>query len=102
MGKITRADLAESPFRYFETGEGLFDASAPKTVWLPLAGFEADTRFRRSALTIWNRMNAMLGSDRHPLRIGLHPYDLELLLHDAIPDYLRRVTVARHYRDVCA
>ncbi len=100
MGNVRRSDLAASPYRYFESGGGYFDANELKTVWLPLAGFEADTRFRSNALMAWNRLNALLGSDRHPLRIGLHPYDLELLLHEAVPGYLGKVTIARHYRDV--
>lgn len=100
MGAVTRADLAASPFRYFETGHGLYDARTSSSAWLPLAGFEADTRFRRHALTWWNRLNAFTGSDSHPLRIGIHPFDLELLLGDSMHSYLARVSITRHYRDV--
>jgi predicted deacetylase len=80
MGGIPRSRLYGLGFRYFETLTGVFDAGAGRFRRLPLAGFEADTRFRALALRTVNRVCASLASADRPLRIAIHPRDPELLL----------------------
>ena len=92
MGVITPEQLQKAPFRYFENTSGLYDSKTNTHKNLPLIGFEADTIFRQTSLKIWNRMNMAVSSDKRPLRISLHPYDLDLRLANSIQHYLDRVT----------
>ena len=80
LGALTREDLARLPYRWYEVLQGFLDRSG----WLhrtPLVGYEADTGFRRRALRVTNGLARRIAAvTRRPLRIGLHPPDLELLL----------------------
>lgn len=81
MGSLGLRDLGALPFRWYEILRGFVEARTGRVRWVPLAGFEADTTFRKVGLRLWNRLNvaaAMRG--RGPLRISIHPGDLELLL----------------------
>jgi hypothetical protein len=70
---------------------------------LPLAGFEADTRFRAAFLNIMNRLLCQYGRRRGlPVRIGIHPRDPELLLADALEQLLRQDWTALRYADLQA
>ncbi len=100
MGALTNRDLAASPFRFFEVTSGLYDAKTGQSRRLPLAGFEADTRWRRDSLRIWNAINASQASAQRPVRLGLHPHDLELLLSQSVHQYLRRVTQGHDYQSL--
>lgn len=80
LGSLTREDLARLPYRWYEILRGFLDR-AGRLHATPLAGYEADTGFRRRALRVTNGLARGVArlTDR-PLRIGLHPRDLELLL----------------------
>ena len=81
LGRLTAADLRDLPFRRYEVLGGLVDGDTGRTRRLPLVGFEADTRFREVALRAFNALNAAVARRRAlPLRISIHPFDLELLL----------------------
>jgi len=80
MGRIERRRLPGLGFRYFETLTGLYDAGTGRFRRLPLAGFEADTRFRALVLRGFNRAALALARPGRPLRIAIHPCDAELLL----------------------
>ncbi len=81
MGRLTRQDLRDLPFPRYEVLRGLLDARSGRLRWLPLAGFEADTRFRQVSLRLFNGLNARLaGRTGRPLRVSLHPPDLDYLL----------------------
>lgn len=97
MGALTQQDLADSPFRFFEVTKGLYDAEHRQSRRLPLAGFEADTNWRRTSLRLWNAINAGLAGPQRPLRLGLHPHDLELLLSRSARQYMQRVTQGCDY-----
>lgn len=100
MGALTRQDLAASPFRFFEVTSGLYDTRTGQSRRLPLAGFEADTPWRRSSLRVWNAINVSRASAQRPVRLGLHPHDLELLLSRSVHQYLQRVTQGHDYRSL--
>lgn len=91
LGAIDDAGLARTPFRYIETTSGLVDVRSGRKRWLPLVGFEADTRVRQWLLTVSNTINVWLTSRARPLRISIHPFDDEYRLAAAMDRLLRRV-----------
>lgn len=93
LGRIPRSRLAATGFRLFETLTGVLDAASGHHRMLPLVGFEADTALRAITLRLLNRLNiALARATGRPLRVGLHPHDLELKLHRAIPPLLAGCT----------
>lgn len=93
LGPLRRTDLAKAPFEMIETTRGLIhlqaDASADPAMIhfqkLPLTGYEADTPLRECFLRRWNAAQAALAA-RHsrPLRISIHPDDLQLRAADQL------------------
>jgi hypothetical protein len=93
LGRIPSSRLAATGFRLFETVTGVLDAASGHHRMLPLVGFEADTALRAITLRSLNRLNiALARATGRPLRVGLHPHDLELKLHRAIPPLLAGCT----------
>ena len=92
MGRITREQLSQAPFRYFENTSGIYDSELKLMRYLPLIGFEADTTLRQSVLGAWNRMNRCCQSRRRPLRVSIHPKDLQLKLKQQLLTTLAKVT----------
>jgi len=80
MGAIPAQRLCGLGFRYFESLTGVFDAATGRFRRLPLAGFEADTRWRALTLRALNRLALALAGPERPLRLAVHPRDSELLL----------------------
>lgn len=81
LGALPFASLGSLPFRSYEILRGIVDAATGRLRWLPLVGFEADTTFREVSLKCWNSLNwAVARAFRGPLRISIHPGDLDLLL----------------------
>lgn len=87
LGAIGEAALRRLPYRRIEALQGFMvmnAGGAPAVAPCPLIGFEADTRFRAGALTVFNAASIRWARLRHrPLRIGFHPHDLSLRLRDA-------------------
>jgi len=79
MGRVSRQQLRELGYRWYETLTGIYDARTDTFRRLPLTGFEADTATRKLTLTVLNRANIALGriTDR-PVRLAIHPADLRL------------------------
>lgn len=100
MGALNLDDLALSPFRYFETLQGIMDSASGKRLFLPLAGFESDNRFRCAFLQPWNSLQRILSSSRRPLRIGIHPHDFEYGLSGQLERFLRQTTHSLHYSEL--
>ncbi len=100
MGKISRSKLKELPFQYYEFLSGLFDKKTEKFVKCPLAGFEADRVWRERFLRCWNWVNQSLGTKNQPVRISIHPYDLQYRMASQIPLWLEQVDVFVDYRDL--
>jgi predicted deacetylase len=81
LGSVPMSALESLPFRWYEILRGFVEARTGQVRWLPLAGFEADTTFREVSLRIWNGLNVVLAKRwRGPLRISVHPDDIDLLL----------------------
>lgn len=81
LGALSRTELQKLPFRWYETLIGLYDSDLGTFTRLPLAGFDADTAFRRWFLLCWNRLNVSVARcSSRPVRVALHPNDLNLFL----------------------
>jgi hypothetical protein len=86
MGAVLRSDLSTLPYRLYETLSGIFDAENEQFLPLPLCGFEADTVFRKHLLRCLNAINLWWAGNRLvPVRVAIHPFDLQLrLCHDLL------------------
>jgi predicted deacetylase len=81
LGALPRSSLNSLPFRWYEVLRGFVDGATGRLRWIPLVGFEADTTFREISLRVWNGLNGYVARAlRGPLRISIHPGDLDLLL----------------------
>ena len=88
------------PFSLIESTCGLLFHTGKKR-WLPLLGFEADTRLRAIFLRFFNGLNYWLAALSHaPLRIAIHPEDLELKLSDALLATLNTGYEWQNYQDI--
>lgn len=97
MGPISREQLCQLPFRFFETEFGVWDGHARHAYQLPVVGYEADTQWRKLAVRTWNKLNILRASSRRPLRISIHPFDYQYLVADDIACHLSMVTHWLHY-----
>lgn len=85
MGRLSRDDLDALPFRYYETQTGIYDSERRVFRRLPVVGYLADTRTRAVALRLSNAFNrAVARVLRRPLRVSIHPPDLDLHLADRL------------------
>lgn len=101
MGRIGPATLQALPFRYYEYLSGVYDAKTGAHRVLPLTGYEADTKGRAIFLRWFNRLNAWLARVlRRPLRIGIHPYDLDYYTADQLRGYVARAPRCIGYPEV--
>jgi len=90
LGALRRSDLKSLPFRWYEILRGFVEGETGRIRCLPLAGFEADTTFRKVSVRLWNGLNVALAKRvRGPLRISIHPDDLELLLRGDLKRLVR-------------
>lgn len=99
-GALHWSDLDSLPFRRVETLGGVYDRDQQRFHWLPMTGYEADTAFRTISVRLWNRMNLALGSDKRPIRLGIHPGDLTLRLADDLRALVREGGTALSYREI--
>ncbi len=100
LGKLKREDLTSLPFRYYENAGGIFDAQEKRYRRLPLLGFEADTRLRQCFLRAWNHGNKALCSRLSPIRIAVHPFDLQYRLGGDLKDCLATIAQWQNYRTI--
>ena len=77
-GVLPQEAMKVLPFRLYETQWGVFDAFAGTYMRLPVTGYMADTRFREKALRACNGFSRRFFPG--PLRIAIHPQDLDLRL----------------------
>lgn len=79
LGALRPTDLAELGYRVAEVQSGYHDLERARFHRTPLIGFEADTWWRERALGVFNATQiASARRSGRPLRLGLHPFDLEL------------------------
>jgi len=87
MGRIRKKTLKAMPFRLFETQTGVYDADTGIFHRMPVAGYMADTALRAKALKINNFINRRRVFA--PLRIAVHPDDLNLPLAEDLKAHLK-------------
>jgi predicted deacetylase len=91
MGRLRKDDLAELPFRWYETLTGVRDADVGAFRLLPLVGYMADTPGRAWSLRVLNALNrAAAAVLRRPLRVSIHPPDLRLRIGRDLLRFLER------------
>jgi len=102
MGRISCARLkSDCPFPLYERFDGVIDPAVEHLKPLPLLGYEADNALRAPALRLWNRWNiARARRQTLPIRIGIHPRDLELKLADELEHALAQPIEALDYRSL--
>lgn len=88
-GRLSNRTLHARGFELIETLVGITDTNSGKRRFLPLAGFEADTRFRAIALRVLNEANlAFARLTRRPIRVAVHPDDERLLLRGQLDAWM--------------
>ena len=98
MGAVSKPALRTLPFRYFEYFSGIYDTHSDTFSYAPLTGYEADTAFRSVVLKGWNQINLLAATKcNKPLRISIHPYDLDYRLADDLCALLARPLEYRDY-----
>ncbi|RZO86085.1 MAG: DUF2334 domain-containing protein [Oceanococcus sp.] len=81
LGQIAFAELKSTGYRRVEITRGELCVDQGRLEHQALLGFEADTSLREHALRAWNRTQLALAQVGHlPLRIAIHPQDLQLRL----------------------
>lgn len=101
MGAIRRSAFRDLPFRYYETLTGARDTDSGRFQSMPVIGFEADTRLRAIVLRISNAVNLLrIRLTKQPLRIAIHPHDLDYLLAPDVERLLRKAKGAMGARFV--
>lgn len=101
LGPISKADLAQAPYKRIETTRGLIHLGLPSIQFqkLPLSGYEANTLFRKFFLRRWNASQAKAAKRRNlPLRISIHPDDLKLGLADQMDEQIQSVQAFLKYK----
>jgi len=101
LGSLKAEDLLQTPFSVLETQFGLRyrrSQTLSETAYLPLSGYEADTPLRESFLRTWNSVQLKISVLRTlPLRISIHPFDLELRIADQLSKHLQLVSTVYPY-----
>jgi len=91
MGQLNTATLQRLPFRFYESTSGLLDSQQNRFQRLPLAGFEADRRWRSPCLRAWNGINRVATASQRPIRLSIHPFDHRNYLASSLKQWLSRV-----------
>ena len=100
ISRIDLRDLDKLPFRQYETLVGIYDSGARSFRRTAMVGFEADTAFRALSCRIWNRLNLWVAGTSKPVRVAIHPRDLQLLLADDLRAFLGQGGQALSYRGI--
>ncbi|WP_346765535.1 polysaccharide deacetylase family protein [Thioalkalivibrio sp. XN8] len=100
LGPLDPARDRDLPFQLWEDLGGIRYAGRTGRRWLPLAGFEADTRLRATVVRMVNRLGFQLAKGSRPLRFAIHPGDLDLMLAAELRAGLDRIDGLLSYRDL--
>jgi len=92
MGAVSKEQLQQLPFRTYEYFHGVYDSERNQVVRCPLMGFEADTWLRATCCRMFNSFNMTFKPGAGPLRISLHPHDLQLRLRNDLITVCQRVS----------
>lgn len=78
MGNVARPLLRRLPFTQYETLSGVYHRDDDSFDRLPLTGYEADSPLRALFLRRFNQYQRSRAAHTGlPLRVGIHPYDLQ-------------------------
>lgn len=100
-GKLELREWKQLPFSQLETLSGVTHLYTGHHVPLPLTGYEADNRIRATVLRFFNFLNKQRARrSGKPLRIGLHPFDLDYFLARHALSDLNRVDQFCRYSDL--
>ena len=101
MGSVSRDVLGKMPFEMYEFLSGVYHVHKRVFTKLPLVGYEADTRLRQLSLRVSNAANSalrvILGK---PLRVAIHPFDLDYHLANDLRRLLSFPIRAMRYSDI--
>ncbi|PDH29988.1 MAG: DUF2334 domain-containing protein [Puniceicoccaceae bacterium MED-G30] len=101
LGSIGREALSRLPYRIVENTRGVIHTQRAECTGLPLIGFEADNARRKSFLRIWNHWQVCRATrSGKPLRISIHPDDLQLRLADQMDTIIGLPTEFLSYRNL--
>ena len=104
LGTIDKKTLAKTSFRQIEVTRGLIHLSEnkkPQFQPLPLTGYEADSPFRVHFLSKWNQFQQNQAQVKSlPLRISIHPNDLDLPIVDQLEQQIKSVKSFLNYSDL--
>lgn len=102
MGTVASERLrGECEFKLYEIFDGVIDAGTGRTRPLPLLGYEADDALRGLFLRYWNQWNRHRAARKgRPIRIGLHPFDIDYRLVAQLEHDLARRIVPIAYDDL--
>ena len=92
MGNISFGKLSELPFRFYEFQSGVFDSRHHRFYRIPLLGYEADTLFRSTFLSLFNACNRSAARFlSKPIRLSIHPFDFDYRLGAALKNFVNRL-----------
>ncbi|WP_108125222.1 DUF2334 domain-containing protein [Saccharospirillum mangrovi] len=100
LGQLGTTARRHLPFRYLESTAGFHDLHAGRFHALPLAGFEADARWRVPSLRLWNGLNRRVATAQRALRLSIHPHDHRYYLADDLQRWLQSGIQPINYRQV--
>tara|TARA_E500000178_G_scaffold356123_1_gene431821 strand:- start:2177 stop:2875 length:699 start_codon:yes stop_codon:yes gene_type:complete len=104
LGAVDKKILCKTLFKQIEVTRGLIHISSgkkPKLQTLPLTGYEADSPFRANFLSRWNQFQQNQAQIKSlPLRISIHPYDLELPIVEQLERQINSVGTFLNYSDL--
>jgi uncharacterized protein len=98
MGGLSRYDLHALPYRYYESLIGVYDVRRERTRPMALCGYMGDTWPRALFLRTINAICRKSGP--YPLRISIHPHDLELPLAGDLATLLNQCSRFQTYRSI--
>ncbi len=100
LGPIPREMLDELPFARYETFAGTYCCQSGRFFPSAMVGFEADTLLRSIVVRSWNALNLLLAGQHRPVRLGIHPGDMELRLAGSLRRLLRQGGITYYYREL--
>ncbi len=104
LGQISKKNIIKAPFKQIEVTQGLIHIKKNTSIKfqkLPLSGYEATNAFRVNFLYMWNKFQEdQAKKSKLPLRISIHPSDLDLPLAKQMKTQLYNVDTFINYTDL--
>ena len=104
LGAINKKTLSKTLYKQIEVTRGLIHLNSNKKAQLqilPLTGYEADSPFRVRFLSKWNQLQQNQAQIKSlPLRISIHPNDLDLPIAWQLNQQIKSVQTFLNYSDL--